>query len=76
MDHGPRNRQPLPQWIEENVRLPAANAELGPIKLDPFQRGIGAAIGDPEIECVGVLKFASDVGAFFVVPRRTASACL
>ena len=50
--------QSLPAWIEENVRLPAGTAEPGPIKLYPYQRGIAAAIGDPKIERVSVLKSA------------------
>ena len=51
-------RQSLPAWIEENVRLPAGTAEPGPIKLYPYQRGIAAAIADPKIERVTVLKSA------------------
>ena len=51
-------RRPLPQWIEDTVRLPAASAEPGPIKLYPYQRGIAAAIGDPKVERVNVLKKA------------------
>jgi phage terminase large subunit GpA-like protein len=50
---------PLPAWIEKNVRLPAGiAAEPGPIKLYPYQRGIAAAIADPKIERVTVLKSA------------------
>jgi phage terminase large subunit GpA-like protein len=52
-------RQPLPVWIEENVRLPAGvAAEPGPIKLYPYQRGIATAVGDPKIERITVLKSA------------------
>ena len=51
-------RRPLPQWIEDTVRLPAASAEPGPIKLYPYQRGIAAAIADPKVERVNVLKSA------------------
>jgi phage terminase large subunit GpA-like protein len=50
--------EPLPAWIEKTIRLPAATAEPGPIKLYPYQRGIAAAIGDPRIERVSVLKSA------------------
>jgi phage terminase large subunit GpA-like protein len=51
--------EPLPAWIERTIRLPAgAAAEPGPIKLYPYQRGIAAAIGDPAIERVSVLKSA------------------
>jgi phage terminase large subunit GpA-like protein len=49
----------LPVWIEQNVCLPAgAAAEPGPIKLYAYQRGIAAAIGDPKIERITVLKSA------------------
>lgn len=52
-------RQPLPTWIEANVRLPAGTtAEPGPIKLYPYQRGIAEAIGEPAIERVTVIKSA------------------
>ena len=51
--------QSLPTWIEANVRLPAGvTAEPGPIKLHPYQRGIAAAIEDPRVERVTVLKSA------------------
>jgi phage terminase large subunit GpA-like protein len=51
--------EPLPAWIERVIRLPAgAAAEPGPIRLYPYQRGIAAAIGDPAIERVSVLKSA------------------
>jgi phage terminase large subunit GpA-like protein len=46
-------------WLGANVRLPAGvSADPGPIKLYPYQRGIAAAIGDPKIERVTVLKSA------------------
>lgn len=49
----PKRPQPLPKWIEANVRLPAGvAAEPGPIKLYPYQCGIAAAIADPQIERV------------------------
>jgi phage terminase large subunit GpA-like protein len=55
----PKRPQPLPKWIEANVRLPAGvAAEPGPIKLYPYQCGIAAAIADPQIERVTVLKSA------------------
>jgi phage terminase large subunit GpA-like protein len=50
--------EPLPAWIEKTIRLPAATAEPGPIKLYAYQRGIATAIGDPRIERVSVLKSA------------------
>jgi phage terminase large subunit GpA-like protein len=51
--------EPLPAWIEKTIRLPAGAAAVpGPIKLYPYQRGIAAAIGDPAIERVSVLKSA------------------
>jgi phage terminase large subunit GpA-like protein len=53
------NVEPLPAWIERVVRLPAGvTAEAGAIKLYAYQRGIAAAIGDPAIERVSVLKSA------------------
>jgi phage terminase large subunit GpA-like protein len=53
------NRQLLPLWIEENVRPPAGvTADPGPIKLYPYQRGIAAAMGDPKVERVSVIKSA------------------
>ena len=53
-----KKHQSLAGWIETNVRLPAGSAEPGPIKLYPYQCGIAAAIGDPKIERVTVLKSA------------------
>jgi phage terminase large subunit GpA-like protein len=51
--------QSLSGWIEQNVRLPAgASADPGPIKLYPYQRGIAAAISDPKVERVSVIKSA------------------
>jgi hypothetical protein len=48
----------LPAWIEANVRLPAAAAEPGAIRLYPYQRGIADAIANPQNERVTVLKSA------------------
>ena len=53
----PPERTPLPDWIEKNMRLPQeVAADAGTVKLWPFQRGIAAAMSDPEIERVTVLK--------------------
>jgi Phage terminase large subunit (GpA) len=57
----PKNSKPEPltAWIERIIRTPAGSAaEPGPIRLYPYQRGIAAAIGDPGIERVSVLKSA------------------
>jgi len=49
----------LPKWIESHVCLPTGvTANPGPIRLYPYQRGIAAAIADPAIERVSVLKSA------------------
>jgi phage terminase large subunit GpA-like protein len=51
--------EPLPSWIERTIRLPAGSAaEPGPIKLYPYQKGIAAAIGDPAVEPITVIKSA------------------
>jgi phage terminase large subunit GpA-like protein len=51
--------QNLPKWIESHVCLPTGvTADPGPIKLYPYQRGIAAAIADPAIERISVLKSA------------------
>lgn len=51
--------EPLPAWIEANVRLSAGiAAEPGPINLYPYQRGMAEAISDPCVERVSVLKSA------------------
>jgi phage terminase large subunit GpA-like protein len=52
---------PFPEWIERHIRLPDVVAEPGPITLAPYMREIAAAIGDPAIERVSVLK-SSRVG--------------
>ncbi len=47
----------LPDWIEATVRLPSdVSAQSGPLLLTPVQRGIAAAMGDPAIERVTVVK--------------------
>jgi phage terminase large subunit GpA-like protein len=47
----------LPEWIESMVQLPSTVSALpGKVKLWPYQRGIAAAIGDPAIERVTVVK--------------------
>ena len=55
----PEREQSLSAWIEASVHLPAGvTAEPGPSRLYPYQRGIAAAIGDPKIERVTVIKSA------------------
>lgn len=52
-------REPLSQWIERNIQLPAGLcADPGPMVLYPYQVGIANALSDPEIERVTVLKAA------------------
>lgn len=47
----------LSEWIETEMRLPAATTALpGPVRLYPYQRGIADAISDPTIERVTVVK--------------------
>lgn len=47
----------LPDWIEEHLRLPEGVSALpGRVTLWPYQRDIAAAISDPEIERVTVVK--------------------
>lgn len=53
----PPLRLSLPDWIEKNIRLAAGSAALpGPMRLYPYQRDLAAAIGDPELERVTVVK--------------------
>lgn len=53
----PPPRLSLPDWIEQNIRLPADTAALpGPMRLYPYQRDMAAAIGDPALERVTVVK--------------------
>jgi phage terminase large subunit GpA-like protein len=54
-----KNPEPLSTWIERTICLPAGTtAEPGPIRLYSYQRGIAAAIGDPSIARVTVIKSA------------------
>ncbi len=47
----------LVKWIEGNVRLPASvSASPGVLRLNPVQRGIAEAIGDPATERVTLVK--------------------
>lgn len=53
----PPRKLSLPEWIEEHLRLPEGVSALpGRVTLWPYQRDIAAAISDPEIERVTVVK--------------------
>ena len=53
----PPPRLRLSDWIEANIYLPeGVSAQLGRVRLWPFQREIADAIGDPEIERVTLVK--------------------
>lgn len=53
----PPVRLGLPDWIEATIRLPSdVSAQSGPMVLTPVQRGIAAAMGNPAIERVTVVK--------------------
>lgn len=68
--------EPLPAWIERTIQLPTgAAAEPGPIKLYPYQTGIAAAIGDPAIERVSVLKSAMIGYTALLTASRARSWC-
>lgn len=55
----PPPKMALGEWMESHMRLPAvASALPGRIRLHPHQAGIAAAISDPTIERVSVVKSA------------------
>ncbi len=53
----PPRRLHLAEWIERHLVLPSSTSALpGRVKLWSYQRDIAAAIGDPLIEKVSVIK--------------------
>ena len=53
----PPPRLPLDKWIESTIRLPAGVSAIpGRVVLWPYMREVAAAIGDPFIERVTLLK--------------------
>lgn len=54
----PPPKMALGDWMERHMRLPASSALPGRIRLHPYQAGIAAAISDPAIERVSVVKSA------------------
>lgn len=53
----PPMREPLAQWAERNIVLPATVASThGSLELWPFQYGMADAFTDPEIERITLLK--------------------
>jgi phage terminase large subunit GpA-like protein len=53
----PPPRVALPEWIEQNIRLPEGVSALpGAVRLWPYQVEIADAISDPAIERVTLVK--------------------
>jgi phage terminase large subunit GpA-like protein len=53
----PPQKTDLATWVEKTLRLPdTVSATPGAVKLWPYQRGIAAALSDPNVERVTVQK--------------------
>lgn len=54
----PTVRPDIAEWCEQNISIPDGNAEPGPIRFKPHQKGILQAIDDPDAETIVVMLAA------------------